>query len=82
MNQIFALAIAKGMTENNPASNLLAIAEKAPPENQYPHLLEEELPDFLKALRESESGVIVKTAAYGVAARDGTLGGMGGVRLG
>jgi hypothetical protein len=42
VNQIFALAIAKGMTENNPASNLLAIAEKAPPENQYPHLLEEE----------------------------------------
>lgn len=64
VNQIFALAIAKGMTENNPASNLLAIAEKAPPENQYPHLLEEELPEFLKALRESESGLIVKTAAW------------------
>jgi len=28
VNQIFALAIAKGMTENNPASNLLAIAER------------------------------------------------------
>lgn len=64
VNQIFALAIAKGMTENNPASNLLAIAEKAPPENQYPHLLEEELPDFLKALRASDSGAIVKTAAW------------------
>lgn len=64
VNQIFALAIAKGMTENNPASNLLAIAEKAPPENQYPHLLGEELPDFLKALRASDSGAIVKTAAW------------------
>ena len=64
VNQIFGLAIAKGMTENNPASNLIDIAEKAPEESQYPHLLESELPEFLRALVESRSGTIVRTAAW------------------
>lgn len=64
LNQIFGMAIGKGLTENNPASNLLDIAAKAPEEEQYPHLLEAELPDFLRALRESDSGTIVKTAAW------------------
>lgn len=64
VNQIFGLAIARGMTENNPASNLVDIAAKAPEETQYPHLLEPELPAFLKALRHSQSGSIVKAAAW------------------
>lgn len=64
VNQIFGLAIAKGMTENNPASNLIDIAEKAPEESQYPHLLEPELPEFLRAMGESRSGTIVRTAAW------------------
>lgn len=64
VNQIFGLAIGKGMTENNPASNLIDIAEKAPAETQYPHLLEHELPAFLRAMGESRSGTIVLTAAW------------------
>ncbi len=64
VNQIFGLAIALGMTENNPASNLVDIAAKAPEETQYPHLMEDELPAFLQALRNSQSGTIVKAAAW------------------
>ncbi|RMM86216.1 Integrase [Pseudomonas coronafaciens pv. striafaciens] len=64
VNQIFGLAIAMGMTENNPASNLVDIAAKAPEETQYPHLMEAELPEFLQALRQSQSGAIVKAAAW------------------
>ncbi|MEE5105543.1 tyrosine-type recombinase/integrase [Pseudomonas alliivorans] len=64
VNQIFGLAIALGLTENNPASNLVDIAAKAPEETQYPHLLEAELPEFLRALRDSRSGTIVKAAAW------------------
>lgn len=64
VNQIFGLAIGLGMTENNPASNLVDIAEKAPEESQYPHLMEDELPDFLRALHGSQSGTIVKAASW------------------
>ncbi|WP_244654074.1 tyrosine-type recombinase/integrase [Pseudomonas syringae] len=53
VSQIFGLAIAMGMTENNPASNLVDIAAKAPEETQYPHLMEAELPELLQALRQS-----------------------------
>ncbi|HDZ55282.1 MAG TPA: DUF4102 domain-containing protein [Pseudomonas xinjiangensis] len=64
LNQIFGWAIAKGLTENNPASNLADIAAKAPEEKQYPHLLEAELPDFLNALRKSPSRMIALTASW------------------
>ncbi len=43
---------------------MIDIAEKAPEESQYPHLLESELPEFLRALVESRSGTIVRTAAW------------------
>lgn len=55
INQIFSLAIAQGKCELNPASELKHIAEPRPQEKPHPHLLEPELPDFLKALRQSES---------------------------
>ncbi|TXH92759.1 MAG: DUF4102 domain-containing protein [Pseudomonas sp.] len=64
VNQIFGYAIAKGLTENDPASRLLAIAAKAPETKQYPHLLEPELPDFLRALRASTSRLPARTAAW------------------
>lgn len=64
VNQIFGYAIAKGLTENDPASRLLAIAAKAPDTKQYPHLLEPELPDFLRALRASTSRLPARTAAW------------------
>jgi len=55
LNQIFSLAIGQGKTENNPASELRHIAEQRPGEKPHPHLLEPELPEFLKALRQSRS---------------------------
>jgi integrase len=39
----------------NPASELRHIAQEGHQEKQYPHLLEDELPAFLKALRRSKS---------------------------
>lgn len=64
LQQIFSQAIARGLCENNPASELLAIAAPAPKTEQYPHLLEPELPDFLKAMRNSKSRIIARTAAW------------------
>lgn len=64
INQIFGRAIAMGLTENDPASRLNDIAAKAPPTKQYPHLLEPELPDFLRALRKSTSRMPARAAAW------------------
>jgi len=55
INQIFSLAIGQGKCELNPASELRHIAEQRPQEKPHPHLLEPELPEFLKALRQSQS---------------------------
>jgi integrase len=64
LNKIFSFAIASGLTENNPASELLAVATPPPATEQYPHLLEHELPDFLRALRKSTSRKISLTAGW------------------
>lgn len=64
INQIFGRAIAKGLTENDPASRLHAIAARAPATKQQPHLLEHELPDFLLALQASTSRLPARTAAW------------------
>ncbi|MFI8981515.1 tyrosine-type recombinase/integrase [Ectopseudomonas khazarica] len=64
INQIFGRAIARGLTENDPASRLSAIAAPAPATRQQPHLLEHELPDFLHALRASTSRLPARTAAW------------------
>lgn len=64
LNKIFGYAIASGLTENNPASELLVVAAPAPKTQQYPHLLEPELPDFLRAMRKSTSRLIARTAAW------------------
>jgi integrase len=55
LNQILSLAVGQGLCENNPASELKQIAIQKPKITHYPHLLEPELPAFLKALRESSS---------------------------
>jgi len=47
---IFSYAMAKGLTRHNPASELASIAVKGPDAEHYAHLLEPELPDFLRAL--------------------------------
>lgn len=64
LQRIFSHAIARGLCENNPASELLVIAAPAPETQQYPHLLEYELPDFLHAMRGSRSRTIALTAAW------------------
>ncbi|WP_233979915.1 tyrosine-type recombinase/integrase [Pectobacterium versatile] len=48
-NQVFRYAIVTGRAENNPASEL-ASALPPPKSTHYPHLLPDELPDFLRAL--------------------------------
>lgn len=64
VNQIFGRAIGLGLTENDPASRLRDIAAPAPETEQYPHLLEPELPDFLRALKTTTSRLPARTAAW------------------
>jgi integrase len=64
LREIFSRAIAKGLCENNPASELRYIAKEAPRAEHYPHLLEPELPDFLRKLDNSTSRLINRTAAW------------------
>lgn len=64
LNQIFTFAIAQGLLELNPASALLIVAAKAPTPKPQPHLLEPELPDFLRALRRSTARITARTAAW------------------
>lgn len=64
LRQIFSQAIARGLCENNPASELGAIAAPTPKAKQYPHLLEPELPAFLQALRRSTSRTPARVATW------------------
>lgn len=64
LKEIFSQAIARGLIEYNPASELLSIAAEAPPTQQYPHLLEEELPDFMRAMKKTTSRLAARTAAW------------------
>ena len=76
LRDIFGMAMAKGWCLHNPATEMHRVAVEAPKEQQYPHLFESELPDFLKALRASRSRMIVTTATWMVlytASRPGTV---------
>ncbi len=53
LNRTFRHAVACGLTDTNPASYLIDASIKRPPSQNFPYLLEDELPDFLRALRES-----------------------------
>ncbi|MCP1313359.1 MULTISPECIES: tyrosine-type recombinase/integrase [unclassified Halomonas] len=64
VNQIFSEAIAEGLCELNPASELRHIAAKAPDTVHYPHLLEVELPAFLVAMSASRSRPITQAAVW------------------
>ncbi len=64
LRQIFSQAIARGLCEVNPASELVTIATKTPRAKPYPHLLEPELPAFLQALRMSTSRTPARTATW------------------
>lgn len=64
LNRTFRHAIASGLSNHNPASYMIDVSIKRPKSKNFPHLLEPELPDFLRALRKSHSTVPVKTAAW------------------
>jgi len=64
LNQIFTYAIAQSLIEMNPASALLIVAAASPTPKPHPHLLEPELPDFLRKLRQSTSRMTIRTAAW------------------
>lgn len=64
LNQIFSQAIARGLCEHNPASELHAIALAPPPPQHYPHLRESELPEFLRALSTTTSRLQSRIAAW------------------
>lgn len=64
LRQIFSQAIARGLCEVNPASELVTIATKTPKAKPYPHLLEPELPAFLQAMRQSTSRTPARTATW------------------
>lgn len=55
VGQVFSQAVARGVCELNPASELAHIAAPAPKMQNYPHLLEPEIPEFLRELRASTS---------------------------
>ena len=62
VGQVFSQAIARGLCELNPASELAHIAAPAPKMRNYPHLLEPDIPDFLRELRKSTSRDATLTA--------------------
>lgn len=64
LKQIFSEAIARGLCENNPATELLVIAAKVPAKKPHPHLMEKELPAFLIALQGTTSRLLSRTAAW------------------
>ena len=64
LKQIFSQAIARGLCEHNPASELHAIALPPPPPQHYPHLSESELPEFLQALSTTTSHLPARIAAW------------------
>ena len=63
---IFAYAIARGMTQDNPAEHLNAVAARAPETQNYAHLSLDELPELLRAL-DAESKAAMSTGAIRMA---------------
>ena len=59
--QIFSYAIITGRAEHNPVSDL-AGALKSPKQQHYPHLLVDQIPDFLRALSEYSGSTITRNA--------------------
>lgn len=60
-NQVFRYAIVTGRAENNPASELSS-ALATPKSQHFPHLLAEELPEFLQALEAYSGSPITRLA--------------------
>lgn len=63
LNQIFSRAIAMGLCELNPASELKALALPST-EKSYAHLLEPDLPAFLRALSDTPALLLADVATW------------------
>lgn len=61
---IFDFAIAKGLTQSNPAMHLGAVAAPAPATTNHAHLGVEQLPDFLAALRAYPGSPLTRGAIW------------------
>lgn len=59
--QIFTYAIITGRAEHNPVSDLAGVL-KSPKQQHYPHLLVDQIPDFLRALSEYSGSTITRNA--------------------
>ncbi|BCT93128.1 integrase [Lysobacter helvus] len=64
LSAIYAYAIAKGLTANNPAIHLGSIALYQPEPQNHAHITIEELPRFLRALESYEGSLLVKTCTW------------------
>lgn len=64
LREIFSQAVARGLCDVNPATELRSIAQPLPQACHHPYLLEAELPAFLQALSLSPSRFISTTAAW------------------
>lgn len=65
LDAIFRFAIAKGLTTENPAAYLSAVAVHDPHGGQnHPHLKLDELPDFLRKLDAYDGSPLTKAAAW------------------
>ncbi|MEO6967479.1 MAG: site-specific integrase [Rhodanobacteraceae bacterium] len=74
--QIFRYAIAKGVIEHNPATDLDVVAAHAPAAKPYAHLPINELPAFLRAVGYPKNNMLLRHATRLLlltAARPGTL---------
>jgi len=54
LNEMFRFAVAEGLMEINPAADLDVVAEPEPPVRHHPFLRKEELPEFLRTLRDAK----------------------------
>lgn len=62
LNEIFRFAMAEGICDNNPASDLDIVAIPEPPVQHNPFLRRNELPELLERLRDSEMAEYVRSA--------------------
>lgn len=63
LKAIYSYARANGWTANDPARDLVAIAQPTPEKRNYAHLQPDELPDFLRALYAYDGSELVAACA-------------------
>lgn len=62
LNEVFRFAMAEGLIDTNPASDLDIVAMPEPPVQHNPFLRREELPEFLSLLRDFKMAEYVRSA--------------------